>query len=169
MVLSVRHDRPRGESRAGAGAGLEAPGGPRYYAGVMHRSRVSRSVAVLMATLVAFQFGVVGMGMACTMPERGMAMGMGHAGPSAVTRGGHPPVAGHSTTDPRMGGMPQRMPCDQQRSVPMCQAMGPCITALAAAPVDMGAAYHPPSRAVAMVVLTPPLPTFPPELPPPRA
>jgi hypothetical protein len=55
-------------------------------------------------------------------------------------------------------------------SAPMCQAMGPCVTSLAAAPVSPNdGKFGVPSLAIALVVLTPPSQTFPPELPPPRA
>jgi len=62
------------------------------------------------------------------------------------------------------------MPCDQKQSMPICQAMGPCVTALIASRASAVAEPRDvPSRAIAMVVLTPPSATFPPELPPPRA
>lgn len=138
----------------------------------MHHSRASRSVAVLTTTLLAFQFWLAGSGMACIMPRAAMqpattraaAMSMSMPVERGATAANRPAMNAHPTD------MPRQMPCDQQTNLPMCQAMGPCVTALVAALSVMNAGPHrTPSLAIAMVVLTPPSRTFPPELPPPRA
>jgi hypothetical protein len=127
---------------------------------------MSRCVAALMAALVAFQLCLVGSGMACTMPVRGAELSMGRTAPVVASVSHHAP----SALDGGMARMPKQMPCHEQGSVPMCQAMGPCVTALVGAPIRaIPVRVSPPSRVVALIVLTPPSQTFPPELPPPRA
>ena len=126
-----------------------------------------------MTALFGFQLWLAGSGIACIMPgvsggvmqlatmraaSMAMPAGIGIAAPD------RPAMSAHSTS------MPHQMPCDQQMSMPLCQAMGPCVTALMPAPAGATAVpYSTPSRAIAMVVLTPPSESFPPELPPPRA
>jgi hypothetical protein len=139
----------------------------------MPRSIASRSVAVFMTTLLAFQFWLAASGMFCVMPsmaKQGMsdtmsgAMAMGSADSSA-----HQRVTGPAAADmPEQ--MPGEMPCDQRMSLPMCQAMGPCVVALAAALVSAyPAPLATPSRTIALIVVAPPSRSFPPEPPPPRA
>lgn len=135
----------------------------------MRRSLASRSVAVFMATLLAFQLGLTGSGVFCLMPglargemTRSMSGAMAMGNSTATTSG---PVARAAAAQ-----TPEQMPCDQQMSPLMCQAMGPCIMALAAAAVS---ADHSPfivhSRRIAMSVVAPPSRTLAPEPPPPRA
>lgn len=135
----------------------------------MHRACVSRSVAVLVTMLFAFQLLVVGSGMACIMPGAAMAGDMGRTAAGAVMKGNHSmPVV--SATPAHAADASHQMPCDQRTNPPLCQAMGPCLTAIVATPVAAPVGQHIiPSRIAAMVVLTPPSQTFPPELPPPRA
>jgi len=143
----------------------------------MPRSLASRSVAVFMTTLLAFQFWLAASGMFCVMPSVGKqgtpgtmagAMAMGNAGSSD-----HSPSAGQAAAHvaaqmPEQ--MPGKMPCDQRMSLPLCQAMGPCVVALAAAPASASSApFVTPSRTIAMTVVAPPSQSFPPEPPPPRA
>lgn len=162
--------RRAGEAASVLNRGLEATLGPRYLARIMRRSRASRCMAVVMLALFAFQFLVVGSGMACTMPTRAMTGDMGRTA-SVDTMQGHEASMGvPAATRPRAGEMSHPMPCDQKQSMPICQAMGPCVTALIAPHASAVAEPRDvPSRAIAMVVLTPPSATFPPELPPPRA
>ena len=122
-----------------------------------------------MTTLLAFQLWLTGSGMFCMMPgtaqqgttrTRSGAMAMGSTA-MAPDR----PAMGETAPS-----MPEQMPCDQQMSLPMCQAMGPCIAALAAAAVSGNAErIDPPSRVIAMSAVAPPSQSFPPEPPPPRA
>lgn len=140
----------------------------------MHRSPVSRSVGVLMTALVAFQLALTASGVACIMPRDAMPTA---AQESATMRTGAPMAAstrviGESTRriDPATRGMPERAPCNQEMRWPACLAMGPCIVALAPAPI--GARPLPPGLPAclaALVVIAPPSRTYPPDLPPPRA
>lgn len=135
----------------------------------MHRSRVSRSVAVLMTTLFAFQLWLLGSGMFCMMPGPA-EQGMTRTTPGAMAMGSAGTLADRPTVSTDAAGTESQMPCDKQMSLPLCQAMGPCITALSAAPVSANAVQlDTPSRVIAMAMLTPPSRTFPPEPPPPRA
>ena len=140
----------------------------------MRRSPVSRSVGVLMTALVAFQLALTASGVACIMPRDAMPIA---AQESATMRTGAPMAAstrviGESTRriDPATRGMPERAPCNQEMRWPACLAMGPCIVALAPAPI--GARPLPPGLPAclaALVVIAPPSRTYPPDLPPPRA
>lgn len=135
----------------------------------MHRSRAPRLVAVLMTTLLAFQLWLTGSGMFCVMPGPAR-QGMTHTMSGAMAMGSSATATGGPAMSAAAASMPEQMPCDKQMSLPMCQAMGPCITVLAAAPVSGNAErIGPPSRVVAMRVLAPPSRSFPPEPPPPRA
>lgn len=121
-----------------------------------------------MTVLCAFQLWV-GSGMTCIMAGAGMTGEMGRAASGAVMTGDHS-MAAVSAVPAHAADASHQMPCDQRMNPPMCQAMGPCVTAMAASPVAGPIAQHViPSRVAATVVLTPPSQTFPPELPPPRA
>ncbi|HET7583496.1 MAG TPA: hypothetical protein VFK13_01230 [Gemmatimonadaceae bacterium] len=136
----------------------------------MHRSRASRFAAAFMTVLFGFQLWLAGSGMACIMPSAAMQPATVRAASMAMPAGRRVAVSDRPAMSAHSPGMPHQMPCDQQMSMPMCQAMGPCVTALIAPPVSAIAVQRStPSRVVAMVVLTPPSQTFPPELPPPRA
>jgi hypothetical protein len=127
-------------------------------------------MAVLMLALFTFQFLVVGSGMACTMPTTAMTGAMGRTASADMMQGHQASMGVPATTQLRAGETSHPMPCDQKQSMPICQAMGPCITALIASHASALAEQRDvPSRAIAMVVLTPPSATFPPDLPPPRA
>ena len=150
-------------------APLECYGG-RVYIRDMRRSAVSRSVGVLATALVALQLALTASGMPCLMPGARM--------PTASMRTDGAPMgksaAVGDASSERMvagtGSMPDRAPCDQQMRWPVCQAMGPCVTALV--PTDLGArTLRPnlPACIAALVVIAPPTLTYPPDLPPPRA
>lgn len=173
LMLSTA-PQPGSASRAGSGP-LERDGRPGYCSILdMHRSPVSRSVGVLMTALVAFQLALTASGVACIMPRDAMPT---VAQGSATMRTGAPMAAstrviGESTRriDPATRGMPERAPCNQEMRWPACLAMGPCIVALAPAPI--GARPLPPGLPAclaALVVIAPPSRTYPPDLPPPRA
>ncbi|HEY9449255.1 MAG TPA: hypothetical protein VIQ60_05855 [Gemmatimonadaceae bacterium] len=135
----------------------------------MRRSRASRSVAVLMTTMLAFQLWLTGSGMFCMVPgpaQQGMTRTMS----GAMAMGSTPMATDQPTPGAAAASIPEQMPCDKQMSLPMCQAMGPCITALAAAAVKGNTErIAPTSRVHAMSVIAPPSQSFPPEPPPPRA
>ena len=117
-----------------------------------------------MTVLLAFQLALGGSGIVCAMPNgqstASMTMSMGRSAgavdqPAAIAR---------------QMGMPQQMPCNQQMHLAMCQAMGPCITPLAAGPVDGRTVRRGiTSRVAALFVVAPPSRPFSPEPPPPRA
>lgn len=131
----------------------------------MRRSRVLRSVAVLMTTLFAFQLWLTGSGMVCAMPgpaEQGMTRAMSGAMPMGSTAAAAERPAASSDA--------ANMPRGNPQSLALCQLMGPCATALAPARIGAdGADFGTSPRVIAMVVLAPPSQSFPPEPPPPRA
>jgi hypothetical protein len=135
----------------------------------MHGSRASRFVAVLMTTLLAFQLWLTGSGMFCMMPgpaQQGLTGTMS----GAMAMGSSATATDQPTPGAAANSIPEQVPCDKQMGLPMCQAMGPCITALAAAAVNGNTERMvPSSRVIAMSVLAPPSQSFPPEPPPPRA
>ncbi|HEX5436619.1 MAG TPA: hypothetical protein VFW98_05650 [Gemmatimonadaceae bacterium] len=138
----------------------------------MHRSRASRSVAILTTILFAFQLWLTGSGMACIMSTRGntrMEGSMRGAASAPMAMHDHDAMRASPSASAGTASMPQPVPCDQQTHPSVCNAMGPCITALIAPAVvvNVGPSRTPP--VLAMVALRPPLPTFPPDLPPPRA
>jgi hypothetical protein len=130
-------------------------------------------VAIFMTTLLGFQFWLAASGMFCVLPSTGEqgarstmsgTMAMGNA-----DSGAHTSAAGQTASHaPEQ--MPGKMPCDQRMNLPLCQAMGPCVVAIAAAPASADPApFATASRMIAMTVVAPPSRTFPPEPPPPRA
>ena len=127
-----------------------------------------------MTALVAFQLALTTSGMPCVMPGTGMPAGSMRA--QAVGDGAQMAMSAMVSGSPtgRVGAgsanMPGRAPCDQQMRWPVCQTMGPCITALA--PAETGGCalpHHVPARIAALVIIAPPSRTYPPDLPPPRA
>lgn len=135
----------------------------------MLRLRRLRSAAVLMLALSGSQLGLAASGMACAMPTTGMVARMAASSPDGMAMASSAPAREESASGTRATSVPHRAPCDQQMRIPMCQAMGPCVTAIAAAPVGPRGVRVPPERIGAAIALTPPSRTSPPELPPPRA
>lgn len=129
----------------------------------MRRSPVSRFLGVLLTAVIAVQFPLTAIRPSCIMASAEMAgapMGADVMGTAVRT-----------ATEPADGAtMPKGTPCNQQMRWPVCQAMGPCITALA--PADVCARtmpQRPATHPTPLVVIAPPARTYPPDLPPPRA
>lgn len=154
---------------AGRDRTLALHAGAWYHQRIMHHRWTSRFVAVLMATLFAGQLLLTGSGVACSMSRTAMERTMMHPMAGSMAMASAASTEHGSVTAPHATA-PRQMPCDQRMSWPVCQAMGPCLTALIAPFASSSTGTPcPPERVIAMVVLTPPSQTFPPELPPPRA
>jgi len=133
--------------------------------------KVRAVVASLLAGTLAAQFGLASLGQLCVIPQQDPAMVSLVQRAHAVVGTGRSMSAFVAVTRSAGDSMPMPgAPCDRSGTPAQCMAMVACAcSVVAAAPVPAPNRLSVPSRVIVASVTTVPAPTFPPELPPPRA